>query len=111
MSFWYLATPYTKFPGGIDAAFKMAAHAAARCVRYGLPIFSPIAHTHPIAIEGGIDPLDLETWLRVDQPFIEAAAGLIVYQADGWESSKGIAHEIEAFQRAGKPVLYMKDDA
>lgn len=107
MSFFYLATPYSKYHEGIDAAWKMACHQAALLVSAGIPVYSPIAHTHPIAIEGGIDPLDHGIWIPADRPFMESAKGLIVCEMDGWDESLGVSIEIEAFKEMNKPVVYM----
>ncbi len=106
--FWYLATPYTRYPLGRDEAFRMAARVAGRLVLRGVHVFSPIAHSHPIAELGGIDPCDGAKWRHADAPFVEAARGCIVYQARGWDTSAGVAHEIAEFTRAGKPVVYMR---
>lgn len=105
--FFYLATPYSKWKGGLDDAFGLAAREAARLMRRGIPVFSPIAHSHPIAVHGGIDPLSHDFWLPADAPMMAAATGLIVLRADGWEQSYGIGEEIKAFKAAGKPVLYI----
>ena len=105
--FWYLATPYSKYPGGIEEAFREAARQAAILVRAGVPVISPIAHTHPVAIYGFMDPLDHRIWLPVDRPIMNAACGLIVCMMEGWEESIGIKHETNIFERAGKPVVFM----
>lgn len=104
-SLCYLATPYTKYKGGdIERAFVDAAKLAARLMLSGIKVYSPIAHTHPLAIHGGIDPLDLSIWLPFDEAMMTAAHVLIVAQMDGWEESKGIAHEIKFFEDHGKPI-------
>ena len=46
MPFWYLATPYSKFPGGLDAAYVEACKAQALLIKAGVPVFCPISHTH-----------------------------------------------------------------
>lgn len=102
---FYLATPYSKYPGGIDEAFKMACRAAGALLRSGVPVYSPIAHTHPIAIYSEIDPFDHDIWLPFDEAIMSHACGILVYRADGWETSKGISHEIAFFVRAGKPII------
>lgn len=109
MSFYYLATPYSKYPAGIDAAFRDACLNAALLIRAGIPVFSPIAHTHPIAMEGEIDPFDHSVWLEADKAFMDAAKAIIVCQMEGWETSYGVRVEIEEFQQAGKPVYYMTE--
>lgn len=107
MTYYYLATPYSKFTDGIEAAFRAAAEQAALFVRAGVPVYSPIAHTHPVAIYGGLDPLDHKVWLPADAPFMQAAKALVVCQLDGWDVSYGISEEVKAFRAAGKPVIYM----
>lgn len=102
MSYYYVATPYSAYPAGIDAAFHDACTATAEFIKRGIPVYSPIAHTHPVALAGGMDPLDHTIWLPADQPFMDAARGLIVVQMDGWDKSKGIAFEIEAFEKVSK---------
>lgn len=107
MKYWYLATPYSKYPGGIEEAFKVACRAAADLILAGVKVYSPIAHTHPIAIHGEIDPYAHDIWLPADEPFMDAAHGLIVLRADTWEKSYGIGVEIEHFKKLGRPVIYM----
>ncbi len=105
--FFYLATPYSKYPGGLDAAFELACVNAALLIREGVRTYSPIAHTHPIAKHGGIDPYDHSIWLPADEPFMRKACGLIVLRAESWEDSYGIKVEIAEFQKDGKPIIYM----
>ena len=38
---------------------------------------------------------------------MRAAACLIVVKMDGWEQSTGIRLEMDAFDRAGKPIWYL----
>jgi hypothetical protein len=107
MSFLYLATPYSKYPGGIDEAFRLACRAAGLLIQHGVRVYSPIAHTHPIAVHAGIDPYAHKIWLPADKPFMDAASGLIVLRAESWEISYGIGEEIKEFTAAQKPVHYM----
>jgi hypothetical protein len=108
--FVYLATPYTNFAAGRDAAFQMAAFYAGLLLKAGFPAFSPIAHSHPIARAVGIDETDHALWVAADRPFVEAASALIVLTLDGWRESRGVAHEIAAFSAAGKPIVYAAPD-
>lgn len=107
MSFWYLATPYSDYPLGRGIAASNAALQAAVLLKAGVVAFSPIVHGRALAFWGNIDDLDHDFWMRADRPFMNAAMGLIVCKLDGWEASKGIAHEIEVFEKAGKPVVMM----
>lgn len=103
----YLATPYSKYIGGIEHAFIAAAALAGRLLQRGISVYSPIAHTHPIAIHGRIDPLDHSIWLPFDEAMMKASSALLVAQMSGWNESKGILHEIKFFAEAGKPVFYL----
>lgn len=107
----YLATPYSKYKGGdITAAFEDAARLAAKLMQAGIKVYSPIAHTHPLAIFGKIDPLDHAIWMPFDEAMMDAAAVLIVAHMDGWEESHGIADEIEFFERRGKSIYDLDPD-
>lgn len=108
MTFFYLATPYSKYPAGLDAAFQEACRNAGLLIAAKIPVFCPIAHTHPIAMACEIDALDHSIWLPADQPMMDAACGIIVVMMDGWFESRGIEHELEAFTKAGKPIVYME---
>jgi Domain of unknown function (DUF1937) len=107
IGYYYLATPYTKFPSGQEAAFTEACRIAAKLMDAGHSIYSPIAHTHPIAQFTKTDPLDSAFWIKADGPLMEGAAALIVTMMAGWEESPGIKVEIEHFTKMGKPVLYL----
>ncbi len=103
--FWYLGTPYSKFRLGLEAAFLAACDARADLVRAGIPCFSPIVHSHPVAIHGKIDPLSHAIWLPAEQPIMRCATGLIVRMLEGWEDSYGLGEEIKDFERHRKPVV------
>lgn len=107
-NFYYLATPYTKYPGGIEIAFQHACHVAAGLLKDGYKAYSPIAHTHPIAIYGGMDPLDHKIWLPFDEAMMRSCNAIIVAKMSGWADSYGVKHEIETFTKAGKPLFYLE---
>lgn len=107
MSFYYLASPYSKFAGGIDAAFRLACEQTALLNRAGVDVFSPIVHSHAVAVHGGLDTMDHDLWMRLDQPFMDAARGCIFLLAEGWRESKGMAIEFAEFKYSGKSVIEM----
>ncbi len=105
-TFWYLATPYSKYPDGHEAAFRMAARVTARLVMRRVPVFCPIAHSHPVSeFVMGVDKTDHDFWMNVDRPMMDAASGLLIYCDTGWETSRSVQEEIRAFKEAGKPVV------
>lgn len=107
----YLATPYSKYRLGLHQAFIDAAALAAKLLTAGVKVYSPIAHTHPLAIYGGLDPLDHEIWLPFDQAMMAASDCLIVAQMEGWRESRGVAHEIAFFSLRAKPVYYLDPES
>lgn len=107
MSLWYLATPYSNYHLGMETAYIHACQQAAVLIKDGLSVYSPIAHAHPIAMHGKIDPTHAFDWMAVDRPLMEAAAGLIVCMSPGWQESKGVKQEIEYFEGARKRIYYM----
>lgn len=106
----YLATPYSKYPAGLQAAFEDAACLAARLLIDGVRVYSPIAHTHPLAIYGKIDPFDHAIWMPFDTAMMTKADALIVAHLATWESSRGIKEEISVFAAAGKPIYDLNPD-
>lgn len=106
----YLGSPYSKFAGGLDAACAEVSIVAAKLMRRGLRIFSPIAHSHTVGTTGELDNLDWSFWQAQDQPLIDAASSLIVLMMDGWQDSVGLAYEIECFVLAHKPIVYISPE-
>lgn len=104
----YLATPYSRYPDGLEAAFRDAAKLAARLLELGVRVYSPICHTHPIAIHGELDPLDHSIWLPFDEAMMEACDAIVVAMMPSWKQSKGIKYEIDYFTLEGKPVFYLE---
>lgn len=104
---WYMATPYTKYHEGIEAAFQEASYYAAKLLQQGVNVYSPIAHSHPISIHGGIDPLDHELWLTFDELLMRRCDGMVIITMVGWGASRGIKAEIDIFNGMQKPVILL----
>lgn len=103
----YLATPYSKYPAGIETAFIDACKLAARLAKERVNVYCPIALTHPLAVNGGIDPLDHEFWMRFDTPYMTKSNALVVAKMESWETSRGIEHEREFFNKWSKPIYFI----
>lgn len=105
--YFYLASPYSQWSEGLDDACNVISAIAGRLIQYGLPIFSPIAHSHTICKAARMDFLSHDIWLPADKPLVAAAAGLIVADLEGWRVSFGVRKEIEWFREAEKPCLLL----
>lgn len=103
----YLATPYSHPDKRVmEQRFSRACVLAAQLMLEGHIVFSPIAHTHPIAVAGEL-PRGWEYWEKFDREFIAAASKLVVAKMDGWQESKGVAAEIALAHELGKPVEWI----
>ena len=104
----YLASPYSHpSPSVREDRYGCAVLYAARLIKErGEPVFSPIAHSHPIT-EHDLDGT-WETWREMDLAIIAICRELVVMQLDGWEQSQGIAAEVAEAQRLGIPVTYWR---
>jgi nucleoside 2-deoxyribosyltransferase len=103
----YLATPYSKYEGGLDRAHEDACMLGGALIGQGVKIFCPISHSHSLCTLGGVDPFSHNTWLEIDERLMEAADALLVAELDGWDESVGIGYEADVFAAAGKPVYYL----
>lgn len=107
MTYYYLASPYSRYPHGLAAAHRAACIEAARLIRAGVPVLSPIAHSHHIASYGDVDARDHDLWLRVDESFMRGAQGMIRLMLPGWLDSYGMGWEYAWFVERDFPVIDM----
>lgn len=109
--FYYLATPYSKYEGGIERAFEDTCRVAGALTAVGVCVYSPIAHAHPVATHGLLDHFDHNLWLPLDERMMDSAVACLVADMPGWRDSYGVSHEIAYFRKHGKPVLQIPFDA
>jgi len=101
----YLASPYSHdLPSVREARFGYACEKAAELMRDGVFVLSPIAHTHPIALNGL--PKGWEFWEQYDRRLLAACDEVMVLRLAGWETSKGVQAEIKIALETGMPVTY-----
>ena len=103
----YLACPYSHpDPAVREQRFDAVNKAAARLMADGRHVFSPISHTHPIALVGEL-PLGWDYWQEYDRIMLAACSEVIVLILDGWQQSKGVQGEIAIARDMGLPISYM----
>lgn len=106
--FIYLATPYSHSDKAVmESRFDQACKIAGMLMAEGHTVFSPIAHTHPIAVRCDL-PRGWDFWHKYDIAMLEASSKLIVAKMEGWEQSRGISGEIEIAKSLGLPIEYME---
>jgi nucleoside 2-deoxyribosyltransferase len=104
----YLASPYSSpSPEVRESRFHAACRAAAQLMAGGAFVFSPIAHTHPIALAGDL-PKGWDWWREYDRRMLAACDEVAVLCIDGWRESVGVQGEIAIAAETGKPVKYLE---
>ncbi len=102
----YLASPYSDPDPEIrEERFREAAAAAGLMMQAGLHPFSPISHTHPIALECDL-PKGWDFWEQFDRTYLTRCSALWVLTIEGWRESKGVQAEIGIAAELGLPVRY-----
>jgi hypothetical protein len=72
----------------------------------GHSIFSPIAHSHAIAVHGGLAK-DWGYWRNIDMEWIRLCGAVWVLQLQGWRESVGVTEEIRYAKIMQIPVRYV----
>lgn len=102
----YLACPYSDpDPEVRRLRFELANHSAAHLIQRGYHVFSPISHSHPIAIVGDL-PLGFDYWEAYDRRMLAACDRLVVLRSFGWEESQGVRLEMAIAEELGKPISF-----
>ena len=102
----YLASAYSHRESAVmEQRFDAACRAAGKLMAAGHLVYSPIAHTHPIAVRCSL-PLEWEYWERFDRAMVERCDEVVVLNIDGYAESKGVAAEIAIARSMLKPVTF-----
>jgi len=104
----YLACPYSDpDPLVRENRFEEVNMKAGELMLAGHLVFSPISHTHPIAVQCQL-PKGWEFWAEYDRSFIEWADEVQVLMLAGWERSVGVCAEMKIANEIGKPVFMIE---
>lgn len=102
----YLASPYSsQYTGVREQRFSEACLAAGLLLNQGVFVFSPIAHSHPIAEKCDL-PKGFDFWGDYDEVMLSLCEEILVLQLPGWESSSGVCTDIEIAKELELMVLY-----
>jgi hypothetical protein len=104
----YILSPYTHDnPKVMQERYEKACKYAGKLIEQGHNAYSPIAHSHGIAIHSGL-PLTADYWWPINREMIDWADECHVLQIPGWEESKGMAEELIYCNKRLKPVYFIK---
>ena len=103
----YLASPYSDpDPQVRQYRYETVTKVASDLMRDGYHVYSPITHSHPIALDGGL-PTGWDYWEPYDQKMLSICTSVHVLQLTGWDISVGIAAEIELAEQMQIPVTFI----
>ena len=103
----YLGCPYSHVNPDVQLKrFEAVNKAAAKLMKEGVFVFSPISHSRPLELAGGL-PGDWAFWEGYDRRMISHCDRLIVLTLPGWQNSTGVNAEIKIAKELQIPVEYM----
>lgn len=102
----YLASPYSHSdPAVMQQRYEAMVQVVNHFYRQNIRVYSPIVHNHPVAVLGGL-PRTWEFWEGIDLDMLARCDEFCVIQLPGWETSKGVAAELEFAKRYQIPVHF-----
>lgn len=105
----YLASPYTKYPAGLDEAAKEIGRIAANLLLAGVHAYSPIAYGHELS-RHGVDPLDVNIWHGFNDTQLEKSDAIVIARMVGWQTSDGVAREMKFAEDRRRPLYFIHPD-
>lgn len=105
----YLCVPYTHPDIHIrEHRYRLATLAAAWLMKMSpnRNVFSPITHSHPLHVLGGLAG-DWKTWARIDAQYLSLSREVVVLTARGWQQSAGVTAELKIARKLKLPVTYL----
>lgn len=90
-----------------ERRFQIATIAAAMLAKCkGWNPFSPITHSHPMHVMGGLDG-DWNFWCKIDTEYLECSQRMVIVTENGWETSTGVTAEGKIALGLKLPILKM----
>ncbi len=107
MGFKYLASPYSHPNPDVQyERYTYARNAVAHLLLKRVWTYSPIVHCHTIAAVHEL-PGDAAFWWEYNRAMLAASSGLIILRIEGWESSVGVAQELDYAKSINLPWSYL----
>ena len=98
----YLATPYTHRSAHVmRQRIEESSDFEAYLLRNGLVVYNPIRTSESIS---HLLPHDFD-WYRYDLKVLGTCDVMVILKLNGWDSSKGVAMELEYANRHGIPCV------
>jgi len=108
----YLAVPYSdKDENVMQHRFNVVTKVAAELMKQGKEVFSPITHSHPIALhlDAGA-AVDWQAWEKFDTKMLKCCDELYVLMLAGWRDSVGVEAEMQLAKDLGMKITFITED-
>jgi len=103
----YIACPYTHPEFHMrEKRYEEVTAYTAWLMQQKLDAFSPISYGHQFALRGDAQT-DHEWWMTFNEQLLMASREMHILMLDGWDTSAGVAHEIEFANRYHIPIHYI----
>ena len=103
----YLATPYSHpNPDVRESRYDLATEIAAYFSRLGHIIFSPITHSHPMAVNHDM-PGSWDFWKVIDLGFLQHCHMMMIVALPAWKESTGVLAEKKFAEENGINVVFV----
>jgi hypothetical protein len=103
----YLAAPYThENPKIVEDRVALINYAAGFLMQKDVIVFSPISHSHPIAMATKL-PTSWEYWREFDWAYLSHCHRVVVLTLEGWDTSVGVSAEIQYAKENGLDLFYL----
>ena len=104
----YVASPYTHRSSVVrQARYEKMLPILAELARKRIPCYSPIVHWHPVEVHCDLNLADHELWKWSDIDMMELCTDGLFIKLEGWDQSRGMAHEEAFLRNANKPVVWI----
>lgn len=107
----YLASPYSHENEDVRISrFESANKMAGELMLKGYVVFSPISHSHPIALTMDAERVcDHGLWMKQDLPFLEWADEVwVMGSMPQVLGSRGVTAELKKAKELGKPIKWIR---
>lgn len=105
--YWYLAMPYSTFPGGPLEACSHATRLAGAFHRYGFLVFSPIIHGVPVCAGNELH-IDMDHWMDFARALLRPSIGVLQVSDPFIPGSDGHEEEMAFAKELGKRVIVLE---
>lgn len=103
----YLAIPYTHPQAAVrKERYKLVTEIAAYYSKKGHIIFSPITHSHPMAINHNM-PGTWDFWKKIDLEFLSHCHMMMIVALPDWKESVGVLAEKKFAEENGINVVFI----